>query len=309
MSYQWKVICNPKSANGKASRDWPLLKSLLHEQQIEFDCDFSNYKYHAIDLSRQAFEHGFRHFIIIGGDGSFHEVVNGIAGLGMDALDQSRFALIPVGKGNDWARTFHIPKKYREAIRIISSSNTMPQDLGMVTFKDPSGFSASRFFINMTGIGFDAYVARAIGKRFERGSRLSTISYAWQLVRSLFTYRSKPASVSLNGMSISTRLFTLAAGIGRYNGGGMKQCPSALPDDGLLDITIVDHVSVPTVLLNIHRLFNGRFVTLRQVSQYQTSDMSISADRPLLIEADGEVLGKTPASITISQKKLHIVIP
>jgi diacylglycerol kinase family enzyme len=161
----------------------------------------------------------------------------------------------------------------------------------------------------MVGIGFDAFVANAIGERFERGSRMSTVSYTWQLLRSLFAYRSQPVKVALNGQDIRSCLFTLAAGIGQYNGGGMKQCPQAKPDDGLLDVTIVDHATIPVVIANIHRLFNGQFIQRKEVTQYQTKHLDIEASNNLLVEADGELLGKTPATINIIEKRLRVIIP
>lgn len=116
---QWMVIVNPNAGRHKIDKDWDIINDLLIKAKIDFQNAFTEFKEHAIKLSYESIEKGFRKFIVVGGDGTLNEVVNGI--FTQNKIPSSDFlvAMIPVGTGNDWCRMFNVPFKYNEAIRII----------------------------------------------------------------------------------------------------------------------------------------------------------------------------------------------
>ncbi len=307
-SPKWMVICNPRAGSGKAHRDWPKIKKALNGLQIPFNQSFTEYHLHAIELARNAYNQGYRQFLAIGGDGTLNEIVNGVAQAGKGALAQSVFALVPVGKGNDWARSMCIPKKYPDAVALLIRGKKSEQEIGCVRWLNESGKEEKRLFINMFGAGFDAFVVEQIVALFEKKKKLSALSYIFELLRSLLHYKSRPVTIQLPGEVVNADLFTLAAGIGEYNGGGMRQCPGADRNDGLLDITLVRKVSPLTVILNLPRLFNGTFVKRKEVSRYLVPGLKIKGEA-LSFEADGELLGNKSAEIKVIGEKLYSLLP
>jgi len=307
-SPKWMIICNPRAGSGKAKRDWPKIQAALREMHISFEQKFTEFHLHAVELAHNAYHQGFRHFVAIGGDGTLNEIVNGVARAGEGALAQSLFALVPVGKGNDWARSMCIPRKYSDAVALLVHGKKSEQERGCVQWINEKGRKEKRLFVNMFGAGFDAYVVQRIVTLFEEKKKLSALSYIFELLRSLFHYKSQEVLLELPDKTVHAELFTLAAGIGEYNGGGMRQCPGADRNDGLLDVTLVRKVSPLTVILNLPRLFNGNFVKRQEVTRYLASRLKIKGEE-LSFEADGELLGNKEAEIYVIGEKLYSLLP
>ncbi len=304
----WMIICNPKAGAGRAVKDWAQIEAALEKYQIQYEYRFTEYHRHAIELAREACHAGFRHFVAVGGDGTLNELVNGVAASGIERLETCSFALIPVGKGNDWARSTQIPRAYDKAVALLKNGRAGTQEIGCVRWTREDGSTEERLFVNMFGAGFDSYVVERIVKKMEEKKKLSAMSYMLELLRSLFSYKSRPARIRIEDQSLEVSLFTLAAGIGEYNGGGMRQCPGSDMNDGLLEITVVREVSVPTVILNLPGLFSGKFVKRKEVSRHRSNALKLEGSG-ISMEVDGEWLGKAPGEIYVIAQKMHIRLP
>lgn len=297
---EWLVLVNPNAGRRKGEKDWTEISQLLVQAGIPFRALFTHHRDHASRLSAEYLRKGFRKFIVVGGDGTLNEVVDGL--LGQSEIDplHSCIGMIPVGTGNDWCRYHGIPLDYRGAVEVLKNGRCMRHDAGRIKLT-----GGVRYFINMAGLGYDGLVAKKTNEQKDQGKG-GPLSYMFNLVASLFSYKLMDARISLDGELINTRLFSLSVGICRYNGGGMMQAPNALPDDGLLDLTVIKRLSKLAVIRNVPKLFDGSFTRLPMVFTGQGKNIDIQA-KGLLIEADGESVGETPCTIGIVPLALNVI--
>ncbi len=302
---EWLVIVNPNAGNGKGKKDWDTISSLLSNMSLSFSVRFTERKGHAIILTSEGLAEGFRKIITVGGDGTLNEVVNGVLSYNMCPATDVSLAMIPVGTGNDWGRMFGIPLNYEEAIKIIKEYKLMLHDVGLVSFFDESG-KKYRYFINIAGLGFESEVVRRTNYQKDRGRGGKAI-YFYNLLTSLLSYKNTKAEIVIDDKIIKADLFSVNIGNGRYCGGGMRQTPNALPDDGLLDVTIINGMGKIEIIRNLRILYDGTILNHPKINGYRCKSIKVSSDSIIYTEADGESLGHTPAEFSIIPAGLKMV--
>lgn len=309
-SGKWLVIVNPNAGSRKGEKDWTKIKAQLTDQGFLFEAIFTESKNHAITLTASMITKGFRKIIVIGGDGTLNEVVNGIFLQQSCSPDEMIVGMIPVGTGNDWGRMYKVPKKYKKAITIIKKGYLFTQDVGHVTYND-SGGEHARHFVNVSGMGYDALVAQKTNRLKDKG-RGGTFSYMLNIFTGLFQYKYTPFQIELDGREVfNGRVLSMNLGICKYNGGGLMQVPNAIPDDGQLDVTVIKATSKFNIIKNVAKLYDGSFIKLRFVNTYRGKECRIIS-RPhgsVYLEADGESLGHSPLNFSVKQKALTFIIP
>ncbi|MDD2277701.1 MAG: diacylglycerol kinase family lipid kinase [Bacteroidales bacterium] len=302
----WYTIVNPEAGSGKGLKDWPRIEALLNELGIKFEHKITERKYHTIELTVNAVRNGFRKILVVGGDGTLNEVVNGIFIQNVCNPIDIIIGVIGVGTGNDWQRTFKLPSDYRGKILAIKEERTILQDVGKVRFFE-ARIQQSRYFANAAGVGFDAKVALATNKLKESG-RKGKLLYIYSLLKTLYYHRSTMAKIAIDSHKLDGKIFSATLGIGKYNGGGMLQLPNALPDDGLFDITVINKIRRVNVLRNIFRLYNGTILNHPKILGYQGKNITISSKPPLSLEADGESLGTSPFTFSIVPQSIRVIV-
>lgn len=307
---KWLVIVNPNAGSRKGEKDWPRIQGLLRKQGFIFEAVFTKNRNHAIALTGSMICKGYKKIIVVGGDGTLNEVVNGI--FQQDACDARDVlvGLIPVGTGNDWGRMYKLPKKYEAAIKIIKEKNTIIQDLGYVTYHDDDG-KHERYFANVSGMGYDALVANKTNKMKDKGHG-GSLAYLINIFTGLFQYKYTPFKVVVDEKEVfSGRVLSMNIGICKYNGGGLMQLPNAVPDDGLLDVTIIKSTARLNIFKHITKMYDGSFIKLRFVSTYRGKTCNIISSPPgsVYLEADGESLGHSPLEFSVVPRALHFIIP
>jgi diacylglycerol kinase (ATP) len=303
---EWFVIVNPNAGQRKAEKHWEKIALLLKESHFDFCEVFTEKKYHAIEITQNAIKKGFRKIIVVGGDGTMNEVMNGIMLQTVAEPTSIKLGMIPVGTGNDWCRMYNIPFEYKEAIKVLQSEKTFMQDVGKVCFFNAEE-SLSRFFINVTGLGFDGCVAIKHNRQKEKGKG-NKFSYLTNMFAALLSYRSITTDIQIDEKKITEQVFSMNVGVCKYNGGGMIQVPEAIPNDGFLDLTIIKKISKIKVILNVHKLYNGKIATLKKVSLYKAQHISISAQQTMYIEVDGESLGHSPFEFSILPSAICVIV-
>ena len=303
---EWFVIVNPNAGKRKGEKDWLEIAAQLTAAGIVYDSVFTEHRGHAVDLTRKYVENGYRNIIVVGGDGTLNEVVNGIFTQAHIPADKITLAMIPVGTGNDWCRMYNIPGDYKQAIKLITKRKIFTQDTGTIKYISTEGEEKTRYFINMAGMGFDALVTKKTNKQKELG-KSNPMSYVVNILSSLFVYTSTKVTILLDSEKIISDIFSMSVGICQYNGGGMKQAPDALPDDGLFDLTLIKPIGKFKIIRNIIKLFDGSFTRLPEVSTFRSSKIIIHSEPPMFMEADGESLGHTPFVFNILRQSLNVV--
>ena len=302
---EWLVIVNPNAGNGKGKKDWGKISNLLKTKGLSFTFKFTEKKGHAIHFTIEGIASGCRKIITVGGDGTLNEVVNGIFLSRVCPTTDVSLALIPVGTGNDWGRMFGIPLDYEKAIDIICENKLMLHDAGLVSFFDGSE-KRERYFINIAGLGFESVVVKRTNDQKDKGHGGKLI-YFYNLLMSLISYKNTKAEITIDGEIINADVFSLNVGNGRYCGGGMRQTPMAIPDDGLLDVTIINGMGKFEIIRNLKILYNGNILQHPKIDGYKCKNVKVSSKSAMYTEADGESLGQTPAEFNIIPDSIKIV--
>lgn len=304
---RWFVIVNPVAGSGRGLIDFPQISRLLRNDDIRNDAVFTEHKHHATELTVTAANQGYRKIIVIGGDGTLNEVVNGLFIQKAVEPREMLLAVIAVGTGNDWVRTFGIPQHYSEAIRAIREERSFLQDVGTVTYTE-SHYTQTRYMANVAGLGFDAHVISTFNHLKMKGYKGGWM-YLYSILKSYFRYKSSGTRIWVDGKVVFNDLMlSLAIGICKYNGGGMQQLPNALADDGLLDLTIIRPIHWWHIVFRLKKLFNGDIYQIGHVIHAQGRCVKIEAAPFIQLETDGELMGGTPVEVNIRQRAIRVVV-
>jgi len=299
------AIVNPASAGGKAGRRWARLASLLSRRIGSFETVVTAAAGEATRLTREFLEKGFDRVIAVGGDGTFNEVANGFFEDSRPVRPEACLGIIPIGTAGDLRRTMGIPAGPR-SVEVIAAGQPRAIDVGWISFVDHGGRPHSRCFLNLVSFGLGGEVALRV-----RRSPLPLNGTAkYLLFAAAVLLRKTPPSISL---TVDERQFEptpvthVAVGNGRYHGGGMHVCPEARMDDGILDVTVVRGIGLPELLRNLPAVYNGRIYSHPKVDHLRGRKIEAAAHTPVLVEIDGEPLGRLPVQITVWKKALLVL--
>ncbi len=309
-SEKWLMIVNPNAGVKKGTRDWPKIQRLLVAEKVDFDFRLTTGRGHATGIAAESIANGWRNICVVGGDGTLNEVLNGVMSYPEASASGSTpnvtLAMIPVGTGNDWCRMFDIPFDYLKAIYILKQKKTFIQDAGKVTYYQKE-VRMQRWFMNVAGMGYDALVAKKTNMIKEKGLG-GPLTYMYFVFASLFQYKFIEAVVEVDGKpAYKGDIFSMNVGICKYNGGGMMQVPYAIPDDGLLDVTLIKRASKWVVVRYARKLFDGSLVNLPMVETYKGENIRIRSTGKVFLETDGESLGHTPFTFEIVPRCIRVV--
>lgn len=304
MDEKWFVIINPTSGNGTAKKKWITIYNELIKQKFNFDFSLTEYKKHSVTLIEKAIKQGITKFICVGGDGTLHNMVNGILSLNPVNISAIKIGIIPVGTGNDWVKTYKISKNLKKAIQIIKAEFTIKQDIGKLLINENN---STIYFNNLAGIGFDGYVVNKVHKF----KYLGFLAYLTGALLSIASYNKSALKISFNNTEIREKTLMLLIGICKYSGGGMQLTKNANPTDGLFDISHINKIGLFTLLGNIGGLFNGKITNHKLVTNYKTSKLNIKdLDTHITyIQADGELVGSGSFEAEIIPTALNFIVP
>ena len=309
---KWLVVVNPKASVGKSEKDWPMIKEILINEGIEFDDIHTEYSGHAIEIVRDAIvEKGYRKFISVGGDGTNNEVINGIFTQNQVPTNEITMAALPIGTGNDWRRNFDIPLEYDQVVKIIKAGHTYAHDVGKLTYYN-DGDTKIRYFLNAAGTGLDEKVCRSTNLMKQQGKG-GTIRYLISLVQCIWTYKVSHIQLFVDDeLVFDDNILSVSIGNCRYNGGGMMMMPTAVPNDGLLDVTVIKKVSIFKFAANMKNIYDGSFTKkINEVKTYKGKRIRIVSIPPhsLMVETEGENLNNSPFDFEILPTAINRVIP
>ena len=209
---RWFVIVNPVAGGGRGLDHFPLISKLLRDAGIQPAPVFTEHKFHATELTVSAVKQGFRRIIAVGGDGTLHEVVNGLFIQQTVDPREVLLAVVAVGAGNDWIRTFGVPNRYQDAIRAIKEGHSFLQDVGVVSYEE-AHYRQHRYMANVAGMGFDAMVVKKYAHLKKKGHSNKWL-YTWCMIRSFFSYKSTGVKVWIDDRLVyNNLLMSIAIGV------------------------------------------------------------------------------------------------
>ena len=240
--------------------------------------------------------------VIVGGDGSVNEVVNGVIG----ARDVE-LAVIPRGTGWDFVRTFDIPRDLDRAVDIARQGAVREIDAGVVSYRTWAGVEARAHFANVASAG----ISGAIAQRANESSKAlgGKVSYYWATLAVFFGWQAGEMRVTVGDETRTGRMIDAMICNGRFLGGGMMMCPDAKPDDGIFDVLLIGDVTKRDLAFVLPKTYKGKHLPHPRLELLRGSVVTVDADEPLPIELDGEQPGTTPARFEVVPRALRLRVP
>jgi diacylglycerol kinase (ATP) len=240
--------------------------------------------------------------VVVGGDGSVHEVVNGIAG-----ADGVELAVVPRGTGRDFARTFGIPRDLDRALAIACDGVSREIDLGRVTYRAWAGGETQAHFANVASAG----ISGAIAQRANETSKTfgGKVSYYWATVAVFARWQTGHMRVTVDDELRAGKMIDAMVANGRFLGGGMMMLPEAEPDDGFFDVMLFGDITKRDLVFTLPKTYRGKHLPHPRLEVLRGRVVTIDADEPLPLELDGEQPGTTPARLEIVPRALRVRVP
>lgn len=306
----YHFIVNPKSRTGKGYAIWTIVKRELDNLEITYTFHLTKYKFHATEIAKELCEQypGIKTIVILGGDGTVNEVINGIT-----SCDEVILGYIPSGSSNDLARSLKIPTDPIIGLKhILSPSEFKYVDTGIIYMKESDSY---RKFAVSTGIGFDAAICEeSLKSNLKKGLNrigLGKLTYILIALKLLLSSTFMDGEFIIDGaMTRSyTQILLITGMIQKYEGGGMQMNPFANPFDGKLSFCIVHGLSKFRLLSLLPTLLVGRHTRFKGVEIFDCQTLSIHLHQPAVVHVDGECPGYFQhLEASCNAKQLRIII-
>jgi YegS/Rv2252/BmrU family lipid kinase len=254
------------------------------------------------ELARKAADDGAELLVVVGGDGSVNEVVNGIAG-----RQEVELAMIARGTGWDFARSLGLPRAVDDAVAVATGGRSRTIDLGRVTYRPWAGGEAQSLFANVASVGMSGAIAqRANDTTKAFGGK---VSYVWATFAVFARWTNTEVEVVVDGETRRGRMHDVVVANGPFFGGGMKICPDARPDDGMFDVLLIGDLTKRDLLFTLPKTFRGTHLPHPRAELIRGARISVDSPRALPIELDGEQPGTTPVRFEVVPQALRVRVP
>lgn len=306
MRLKTRVIVNPESNRGRTRKRWGEIREGLKHFVREFKYDFTEKPLHATDLARAAIKDGTELVIGVGGDGTMNEIANGFYEDRRIINPDATLGLVPSGTGCDLIKSLSIPAGLKGALHVITDAPSVRMDVGRVRYRTNEGLEDDRFFLNIADFGLGGEVVREVT---ERRLQRKASSYVRCLVTTMARYKNKRVRIRVDGENLPDGEYLIGAvANGRIFGKGMKVAPDARLDDGLFDAVLIRGFRFLEFCRHGWKLMNGSHVTHPKVSVVRGRRIEAWADdgEDVLLELDGDQLGRLPATFEIVPRNLLI---
>ncbi len=290
------------SANGSTGRRWPEIARRAAVAGLTGDAFLSTAPGELTELARRAVDEGATLLVVVGGDGSVNEVVNGIAGRGGVEI-----AVIARGTGWDFARSLQLPRDLDKAVAVALGNQSREIDLGRCTYRAWARGEIQSWFANIASVGMSG----AIAKRANDTTKVfgGKVSYVWATFAVFARWRSTEVEVTVDGESRRGRMHDVIVANGPFFGGGMKICPQATDDDGVFDVLLIGDLTKRDLLLTLPKTFRGSHLPHPKAELLRGAQVTVDAQEPLPIQLDGEQPGTSPTRFEIVPRALRVRVP
>ncbi|HEY8170101.1 MAG TPA: diacylglycerol kinase family protein [Candidatus Limnocylindria bacterium] len=291
------IVVNPAAGGGRALRLVEWIRERI-EPMPEADLRVTTRRGEAQELATAALGEGRTRVVAVGGDGTIQEVLNGLA----SSMGIGELGVVPVGTGNDLARSLGLPSDPAEAWTIAIGATTRPLDAARAT----NGAGDERWFASAGGIGFDAQVATAMAVR--RGWQAGRAGYLLTTLSELRRFENRRVRITIDEEVLERSVLFVAIANGEYYGGGMRIAPGARFDDGQLDICVVGDISRLTALRQLGNLYRGTHVEHPAVSMHSGARVTIEGADLTHVHLDGEPFGTLPLSVVLASGVVRVAV-
>ena len=276
------IIMNPVSGKKKALKNFEKVESLLVDRNVEYEVHKTCAVRDAEDITRHLTGQGENDLVVFGGDGTLHEVLNGI-----EKPEECRLGLVPSGTGNDFAEKLGIPLQADKAMLRILDGEAKPID-----YLDVGGVRC----MNVAGVGMDVDVL----ERCQKGKMRGKLKYLSSLLQSLFAFKGYPIVMYKDGKEERHDALLAAACNGSQFGGGIPICPAAEVDDGLMNVVLVDCIGGKFKLVRaLLTLLKGKILEYQKTTHFLCDRIRFEPLVPCTVQLDGELYKNLPFDVKI----------
>lgn len=300
----WFAVVNPASANGQTRKVWPKLYKRLVQHGLQLDYAFSTRPGEATDITRQALK-DYSQILVVGGDGTLNEVVNGFFDKQTLVNPQASLAILSHGTGGDFLRSLSQKRGLPSFLDVLKRQQITSIDCGLVQYQTPSGDLEYRYFLNVADIGLGGETVSQVNQHSKfLGGRLSFLLGS---ILSILSYKNKEMKCVVDGKVIVNGFTnSIMVANGRYFGGGMMIAPQAELADGVFDIVVLGGISTWKILRNFPKIYKGKHIDVPGVSLYQGKEISIISNPAAFLDTDGEHPGYTPVHISLLPQYIRL---
>jgi diacylglycerol kinase (ATP) len=298
-------LVNPASANGSTGRRWPEIARQASARGLIGDALISEAPGHLSELAAGAVGDGAALLVVVGGDGSVHEVVNGLLASGQG--NDVELAVLPRGTGKDFVRSLRIPGDLQGAIDVARNGRPRAVDAGRARYTSWDGSPAEAYFANFGGAGISGAIARRANVSTKAmGGRMS---FLWATVAVFAKWKSAAVTANVDGAERAGQMFEVLAMNGDYAAGGMWVTPDAEPDDGRLDVLLIGDVTKADFVRTFPKIYRGKHLSHPKIELLHGAAVRVEAEVPLPIVLDGEQPGTTPVTFELVPQALRVRVP
>jgi len=310
----WYAIVNPRAGSGKTLAQWRTAETMLYNKGISYKFVTPETTAEAVKRVKAACRAGYRKFIAVGGDGTIHKTLNSIAEYteesGLGKLDEYTLAVLPIGSGNDWIKSHNIPHDHQKIVDLIAEGSFSKQDVVKVqTFNPENGNVVNIVYMaNIGGYSFDANVCDVVNFQKANGAT-GKLMYVNALRRLALSQKISWAKIVCDGRTVfNNNLYTVSIGNGPYSGGGLCQTPSAIMNDGLINIMIAPKVPILRVFLSIKKLLTKRTESIKGLVFDEARRIEIIPEgQGQLVEVDGDIVGRAPVVFEVMDQQINVL--
>lgn len=284
-------ILNPIAGgkHGKKTRKVvSILQKCLNQKCIDYRIHLTNYKGHAKNLTQSLIEQGATDIIVVGGDGTLHEVINGFSN-----FEKVNMGIIPCGTGNDFAIALNIPLDTEKALDIILKQT--PKFVDFMQMGDIRG-------INIIGTGIDVDVLN----RYEKVKKKNKLQYTTCLIKTLFNFDYTNFTAEIDGKTIPYRSFIACIANGRQYGGGIPISPASDPTDNKLNFIAVKAMPKLKIIGAFPKLKSGKILKFKETEHFTCQSVNVITEKPCAINVDGELYQDVALNVQIVSNKLKV---
>lgn len=301
---RWGILYCPKGHNNKQRER---IQKALDERQVQYDFVQSESTDSVERLVTMLIHNGYKTIVVVGGDSALNDAVNCLMKEEKQVRDQISLGVIPNGAMNDFARYWDFKEgNLEQTVDWLVNHRVRKIDLGCIRYQNKQGEQCHRYFLNCVNVGL---IADVMNLRRQAHSLLGsrTLSFIASLFLMIFHRMEYKVKVKINYDTVERKIMTMCVG----SGPGYGQTPSAVPYNGMLDVSLVYHTEIVQVFAGLWLLLTGRFLNHRSVHPYRTREVEVVEAKHALVGVDGRLIG-TPVgsySINVEQEVINFLIP
>jgi|WetSurMetagenome_2_1015567.scaffolds.fasta_scaffold30902_2 diacylglycerol kinase (ATP) len=291
---KWVFIVNPTAGSGFAASYVPKLREMIARHRIDADLVFTERIGHASELAEAYAARGYSQFIAVGGDGTMNEIARPLV-----RRKDVTLGIVPAGTGNDFVQILGFPDRFDDGDwKTFFEAHAIPMD---------AGFCNGRVFLNGMGLGFDAQVASENYEPSGEEKKGGKGKYIWHILRILLTYKSRKMTVSSDHETRTTNCFINTIANGRRFAGAFFLTPGAIANDGLLDVCMIEELSLIERIRILLMVPKGTHLKNRKVRYYRTDRITLEFDEDVPFHLDGELFHSSKFDVHVEPAGINMI--